>query len=217
MSRGPRRSGPSNRPIACGLSGDIANCRPIYLPPHPVMRSVASNASYELPTPLRRRGYRRGDERERQIERERRRPRFSSRDVNNDRNDRIRLPCQPPRVTSGPDWVASLSPLRKAAASRDLDREFGSLRCADVTFSKPGNRRKRDRLARVALSLFFPSDLFPFPIPFPFPFLALVRGLLEPLVPRVPPVPCVSLRHEYINAEGVRAVRIYTLRIYADV
>lgn len=114
------------------------------------------------------RGYRRGDERERQIERERRRPRFSSRDVNNDRNDRIRLPCQPPRVTSGPDWVASLSLLRTVAASRDLDREFGSLRCVDVTFSKLGNRRKRNRLARVALSLFFPSDLFPFPIPFPF-------------------------------------------------
>lgn len=68
------------------------------------------------------------------------------------------------------------------------------------------------------LSLFFPSPISSrFPSPSPLPFLALVRGLLEPLVPRVPPVPCVSLRHEYMNAEGVRAVRIYTVRIYADV
>lgn len=113
------------------------------------------------------RGYRRGDERERQIERERRRPRFSSRDVNNDRNDRIRLPCQPPRVTSGPDWVASLSLLRTVAASRDLDREFGSLRCVDVTFSKPGKPGNGKEIGLHA-SL-FPSFSHPISSRFPFP------------------------------------------------
>lgn len=95
------------------LSGDIANCRPIYLPPHPVMRSVASNASYKLPAPLlsrvstekRREGevdrWREGGARERGRERGVWRPRFSSRDVNNDRNDRIRPRPLVFRVTSG--------------------------------------------------------------------------------------------------------------------
>lgn len=115
------------------------------------------------------RGYRRGDERERQIERERRHPRFSSRDVNNDRNGRIRLPRQPPRVTSGPDWVASLSLLRTAAAaSRDLDRQFGSLRCADVTvFEAWKSTEKKSACTCRSFPLFPISDLFPFPIPSP--------------------------------------------------
>jgi len=39
---------PSDWPIGCS-SGGVSNCRPIYLPPHPVMWYVTSNASHKLP------------------------------------------------------------------------------------------------------------------------------------------------------------------------
>lgn len=39
---------PSDWPIGCS-SGGVSNCRPIYLPPHPVMWYVTSNASRKLP------------------------------------------------------------------------------------------------------------------------------------------------------------------------
>lgn len=156
------------------------------------------------------RGYRRGDERERQIERERRRPRFSSRDVNNDRNDRIRLPRQPPRVTSGPDWVASLSLLRTAAAaSRDLDRQFGSLRRDDVTFSKPGNRRKEIGLhASLFPSFSHPSDLFPFPIPFPFLSLLWFVAYSSPSFPACRPF------HACRSDTSISTRRVCVLRVF---
>lgn len=93
------------------------------------MRSVASNASYKLPAPLlsrvstekrregevewmgrgRSEGERGRGERERGVWR----PRFSSRDVNNDRNDRIRPRPLVFRVTSG-RVIASPSPFIEA-------------------------------------------------------------------------------------------------------
>ena len=51
-AEGGEKERPKQSTDSLRLSGDIVNCRPIYLPPHPVMRSVASNASYELPAPL---------------------------------------------------------------------------------------------------------------------------------------------------------------------